>query len=84
MSYRLIPHHIHYFSDIEICIVWRKIGVWRGANTSQTQYLSHFIYPNSSSSGNPTDLFVTRHISVYAYFSMSLLCFQFINLHKSL
>ena len=51
MSYRLIPHHIYYFSDIEICIVWRKIGVWRGAHTSQSQYLSHFIYPSSSSSG---------------------------------
>ena len=48
MSYRLIPHHIYYFSDIEICIVWRKIGVWRGTDTSQSQYLSHFIYPNSS------------------------------------
>ena len=51
MSYRLIPHHIYCFSDIEICIVWRKIGVWRGTDTSQSQYLSHFIYPNSSLSG---------------------------------
>ena len=53
MSYRLIPHHIYYFSDIEICIVWRKIGVWRGSYTSRSLYLSHFIYPSSSSLGVP-------------------------------
>ena len=57
MSYRLIPHHIYYFSDIEICIVWRKIGVWRGTDTPRSQYLSHFIYPNSSLLGIFISLF---------------------------
>ena len=71
MSYRLIPHHIYYFSDIEICIVWRKIGVWRGANTSQSQRLSHFIYLKSSSSGfrvceiyNSLKISLSLHLSV--------------------
>ena len=43
-----------------------------------------FICLTTSSSGNRTDLFTTLHMSVYAYFSMFLLCSQFIILHKSL
>ena len=56
----------------------------RSINTVETPYFRHFTLSATSLSGNRTDLFVTLHISVYAYFSMFLLYSRFINLRKSL
>ena len=68
-----------------LSIVWRKIGVWRGVQTSPSQYLSHFIYPDSSSSGtfSPEIPFSSIGVQPYPYCSVGATLQNTVLVHRT-